>query len=165
MTRKIGGDTNSGDINGWDRSRSISGEQSRFGVPVPPLFSFIRRLHRRQGVPVGGACARCPPREANGRLLLGDVAAARRLQRRTRERSRYFSPTKSFRAPEYLSISPPDCAIPSPAPPLAASFSLLRTPLSSVPVTSGRSQATPPHDERQRHRRLDGDARNGVEES
>lgn len=126
---------------------------------------FLFHLSSPRGCTVGGACACSPPRKANGRLLLGDVAA-RRLQRRTRVRSRYFSPTSLVSGlPNISPLAPLTVLSPLLDPSLALFLSLARTPLSSVPVTSGSSQATPPHDERQRQRRLDGDAKNGVEES
>lgn len=78
-------------LNGWIVfGRSVKNNRA-FVCATPFLF----HPSSPRGYTVGGACARSPPRRADARLLLGDVAA-RRLQRRTRERSRYFSPTSGF---------------------------------------------------------------------
>ena len=145
----------------------------------------------------GGACARCPLAETvSGRLLLGDVAA-RRLQRRKRRRGRkrekgaewerererekervrqILAPPSVLGAPEYLSISPPDGAIPS-LWPLGFPILLAHPSRRLLSRRVAASQATPPHEQpaaaaaaaaaapAAAPRRPDGDARNGVEES
>lgn len=80
------------------------------------LFLLFTRVYEAEG----GACARCPLAEtANGRLFLGDVAfyKVEGKERSGEEREREGDPrpttTTTIVAPEYLSISPPDGAIPS----------------------------------------------------